>query len=77
MKHSIPFTIALLAGLLAGACTSVSPWERETLASPRMALDPEADEQAMTQSRRRTREEGHVGSSGSSASGSAGGCGCN
>lgn len=77
MKHILPFAIALFTSTLAGACTSVSPWERETLASPRMALDPEADEQAMTQSRRRTREEGHVGSPGSSAGGSAGGCGCN
>lgn len=75
MKTWIILSCALL--WLGAGCQSVQPWERETLSTPRMALDADPDEAAMVQSRRRTREEGHVGAPGSSSSGSGGGCGCN
>jgi len=71
--------LALLCASLAAAagCAEVAPYERETLASARMALDPDADEGAMVRSRLRTREEGHVGAPGSASGGAGGGCGCN
>lgn len=68
----------LLAALLFQGCAEVQPWQRETLASARMQLDPDPDERMLVDSRRQTREEGQINAS--SASGSAnsagGGCGC-
>ncbi|MBC7170978.1 MAG: DUF4266 domain-containing protein [Polyangiaceae bacterium] len=58
-------------------CAEVAPWQRETIASDRMNLDGDGDEQAMVASRRRTREEAAITSSGTGASASGGACGCN
>jgi hypothetical protein len=68
----------LLAVVLLPACAEVAPWERETMASARMRLDPDANEQAMVASRHRTREESTItaGTAGTSSA-SGGGCGCN
>jgi hypothetical protein len=76
-------TRALCYGLLfaalsgATACASVPAYERETLASERMQLDADEGEAAMISTRRRTREEGVIGSGGVGASAGGGGCGCN
>lgn len=65
--------VALLGvTLLATACTSVRPWERDQLARPDMAWDPDPMEAA---------HESHVyhskeGSVGAGEAGG-GGCGCN
>ena len=69
------FALAL-ALIGAAACAPVPHWERESLASARMRLDPDAAESSLVLARVKTREEGHVGSPGSSSTG-AGGCGCN
>ncbi len=64
--------VRLLALISLLACSHVSPWQRERLASPKMQLgdDPEADllEEHVFQYR-----EGSVGGYG----GGGGGCGCN
>lgn len=63
--------------ILGVGCAPVAPWERETLASERMRLDGDPDEEALSAGRQSVREEGHVGRAGSSSGGAAGGCGCN
>ena len=66
--------LAALLGLavLSAGCTAVKPWERDQLARPDMAWDPDPLDAAQT---------GHVyfskeGSNGSASAGG-GGCGCN
>ena len=61
----------LLAGLL-GGCKTTQVWQREILAKPVMAPDPEADRDALHHHYLGTRE-GAVGGFG----GGGGGCGCN
>lgn len=79
MKPPLP-NILRLALLLAlgSSCAQVQPWQRETLASARMQLDPDPDDRMLVDSRRQTREEGSINATGSSGSSSAagGGCGC-
>lgn len=77
MRGAVRTGLVLLLLAATPACASVAPWEREALASPRMALDPDEPGAAMAASRRKTREEGHVAAPGSSSSGGGGGCGCN
>ena len=62
----------VFATLLAGACKTVPAYQRETLAKPVMALDPEPGANALRQHVLVTRE-GSVGGFG----GGGGGCGCN
>ncbi len=62
-----------LSGLsLATACARTRPYQRENLARPEMAPDPDPDEAALHQHLLGTRE-GAVGGFG----GGGGGCGCN
>jgi hypothetical protein len=64
--------VAALALVLAAGCTSVRPWEREMLARPDMAWDPDPLESA---------RRGHVYFSKEATPpggpGGGGGCGCN
>ncbi len=69
--------LMLSLGALSG-CAETPAWDRGTLATTRMRLDPDPDEAALVVSRRRVREEGVVGGfSGGPSSGGGGGCGCN
>jgi hypothetical protein len=68
----VSMLVALLVGMLAGACATTRPYEREDLARPEMALEPDRDEAALRQHFLGTRE-GAVGGGG----GEGGGCGCN
>jgi hypothetical protein len=72
MRGAIGLLVA--AGLLASAsaCARTRPYQREDLARPEMAPDPDPDEAALQQHLYGTRE-GAVGGSG----GGGGGCGCN
>ena len=56
---------------LLGACSTVEPWQRGTLAKPQMALDPHRLRTALLAHMRSAREaaSGSVSSDG-------GGCGC-
>ena len=65
------FTVLLVTTSL-GACVTTRPYERETLARPEMAMEPDADEAALRQHFIGTRE-GAIGGGG----GEGGGCGCN
>ena len=60
-------TVVLLAG-----CATTKPWQRELLARPEMAPDPDGDRAALFHHFLGTRE-GAVGGFG----GGGGGCGCN
>jgi len=60
------------AAALASACARTRPYQREDLARPEMAPDPDPDEAALHQHLLGTRE-GAVGGFG----GGGGGCGCN
>ncbi len=62
---------AILAMALPG-CVTTKPWEREFLATPEMAPDPDPEEAALQEHYLGTRE-GAVGGFG----GGGGGCGCN
>jgi hypothetical protein len=64
--------LSLLALALASACATTRPYQREYLARPEMAADPDPDEAALYQHLLGTRE-GAVGGGG----GGGGGCGCN
>jgi len=66
--------LALLVflGSASAGCATVQPWDRELLASPHMAPDPDGDEHALRRHYLGTRE-GAVGGLG----GGGGGCGCN
>ncbi len=63
---------AVLVTASLGACATTRPYERETLARPEMAVEPDADEAALRQHFLGTRE-GAIGGGG----GEGGGCGCN
>jgi hypothetical protein len=65
------FPLSLLV-IGAGACATTRPWQREELAKPVMALDPDAEEAAL-QAHLLGVREGAVGGFG----GGGGGCGCN
>jgi hypothetical protein len=70
-SHSL--TVLLLGGvLLATACAGVKPWERDQLARPEMAWDPDPLEAAQ-RSHIHFSREASIG--GGDAGG--GGCGCN
>lgn len=70
--------LLFLAFSTLAACAEVGAWERETLTTARMQLDPDPDDAALVAARRRTREEGNVtGGAAGNASSSGGGCGCN
>ena len=63
----------VLSGLLAGcAHLGAEPWERETLAAPGMAIDPDPVETALNEHIQFSKEatSGGLGTAG-------GGCGCN
>jgi hypothetical protein len=64
--------LGLLATLALSACATTRPWQREYLAHPAMAVDPDPDADALRQHLLGTRE-GAVGGFG----GGGGGCGCN
>jgi len=68
MKVILLFALSLLFS----GCTPVSPWQRGTLATPQMALDPYPTQSIL---------QAHTYSSRESAKGSGsaggGGCGCN
>ena len=75
MRAGIGLLVA--AGLLfvfvfASGCARTRPYQREDLARPEMAPDPDPDEAALQQHLYGTRE-GAIGGSG----GGGGGCGCN
>ena len=78
MKSLRPFTAlltALLAALLASGCTlmqEVRPWQKEALAHPNMALNPDLLQSAHHDHVYFRREAGTGGHSVG-----AGGCGCN
>lgn len=79
MKRDRRTFLRLLAFVLClSGCAEVQPWQRETLASARMQLDPDPDDRALVDSRRQTREEGQINAAGSSGSANSagGGCGC-
>jgi hypothetical protein len=62
----------LLASAAASGCATTKPWQREHLAQPEMAVDQDADREALRHHMLGTRE-GAVGALG----GGGGGCGCN
>lgn len=67
------FIIGIVAGgILLGGCTRVQPWDRQYLANPYMAIDPQPLKSKLRQ---------HIYSSREAASGGygvgGGGCGCN
>jgi len=65
-------TFLLLACVIASGCSSVSPWEKGTLARSEMLFAPDPIEQRLTDHVYFSKE---ASSSGSAVSG--GGCGCN
>ena len=69
LRARILFLLALLAP---AACATTRPYQREHLARPEMAPDPDPDEAALYHHLLGTRE-GAVGGAG----GGGGGCGCN
>lgn len=72
MRRGALLCLLLLAATLLPGCTAVKPWERDLLARPDMAWDPDPLE---------TQREEHVYFSKEAAmsgrGGSGGGCGCN
>jgi Domain of unknown function (DUF4266) len=62
--------LILLMGLTAG-CVTVQPWERGSLADPRMIIDGDAVDKGL-RSHHLDYREGSVGGTGAQA----GGCGC-
>lgn len=63
---------AALALVLVPACAEVRPYQRETLAAPRMQLDPDP-EAVLVEQHVFSYREGSTGGYG----GGGGGCGCN
>ncbi len=72
MRARLRTGVLFIAASLVGACATTRPYQREHLARPEMAPDPDPDEAALYQHLLGTRE-GAVGGSG----GGGGGCGCN
>jgi len=70
--HRFLFATALAAAALVSGCSRTRPYQREDLARPEMAPDPDPDQAALHQHLLGTRE-GAVGGFG----GGGGGCGCN
>ena len=68
----LPLLASLVAALGLTGCAAVKPWERDALARPEMAWDPDPLE-AMRRSHVYFSKEASLG--GGSAGG--GGCGCN
>lgn len=64
--------LALVALAAVTGCARTKPWQREHLAKPAMAMDPDAERAALHHHLLTTRE-GAVGGMG----GGGGGCGCN
>jgi uncharacterized protein DUF4266 len=67
-----PAVLLLLTSLVAAGCASVRPWEREVLARPDMAWDPDPLDAALHQHIEFSKE---ASLDGGGAGG--GGCGCN
>jgi hypothetical protein len=65
----VPLLILLFAAV---GCATTQPWQREYLAKPVMAVDPDEDRAALRQHVLSVRE-GAIGGFG----GGGGGCGCN
>ena len=67
---------ALCVGMLVicglSACTTVRPWERESLARPEMAWEPDPLEASLESHIRFSKEASLIG-----GSAGGGGCGCN
>ena len=63
--------LLILFCALASGCVTVQPWERGTLADPRMIIDGDAVEKGL-RSHHLDYREGSVGGTGAQA----GGCGC-
>ncbi len=70
--HRFLLAATLAAAALTSACARTRPYQREDLARPEMAPDPDPDQAALHQHLLGTRE-GAVGGFG----GGGGGCGCN
>jgi hypothetical protein len=70
--RDVPLLRLVAAALLLGGCATTKPWQRESLAHPVMALDPDGDRDRLEHHLWSTRE-GAVGGFG----GGGGGCGCN
>ena len=70
--RNLVLVLAALAGLLAGGCTTVQPWEREALADYKMKPDRDPLMSAMMEHVYFSRE---ASSGGRGVGGS--GCGCN
>lgn len=71
-RRRVLLGIAALALLVASGCTSVKPWEREVLARPDMAWDPDPLESGL-RSHIFFSKEAALGGNGTGG----GGCGCN
>lgn len=68
----ILLVVAAVASATGAACATTRPWDREILAKPCMAPDPDPQREALHHHYLGTRE-GAVGGLG----GGGGGCGCN
>lgn len=71
-RMKLSLTVASLAVLAIGACSTTKPYQRATLAKPEMAPDGDSHREALRHHVLSTRE-GAVGGFG----GGGGGCGCN
>ena len=72
MKTIALASIVVFAGLVAGGCVRVKPYERELLAKPTMTFQPDPHEDVLDNHMLEARE-GAAGGYGSAG----GGCGCN
>jgi hypothetical protein len=72
MKWTIVVLAAMLAAALLGACTTVQPWERGTLAKPVMSTEDPPHEKTQ-KLRTYSAKEGGAAATGVGG----GGCGCN
>lgn len=70
--RALAASLLLALGLGSLGCTAVRPYERETLAQPRMLLDPDP-EATLVEQHVYSYREGSTGGYG----GGGGGCGCN
>ncbi|MEQ1617124.1 MAG: DUF4266 domain-containing protein [Terricaulis sp.] len=65
-------TLLILGAAALSGCTTVEPWERETLAKPEMALEPQP---LLSELRTHVYTSREAAPGGGAAEG--GGCGCN